>query len=288
MQRKFRPGKLFPAQPEIAAHMENLWAQLKAITDDLDQWDPTSQMSPKDFKQLCSRFLTNLVKDLNIEGPENVSMAISAASLGNASSSSPALSSVSRRAELEAMKVPAIRKLATKIGIKQAGLIRKKADLVQAILGEENIADAPVVGERDVVDDSAVHDRERLGFAPTIITPYLHASVAHFWEQRERLYLLGKFIGVPITHKHISCSPGELSNNKYNRVYFQQSSRRLDGLEKEIICTAWRAIINTEDVERRTRVCPICTFTCVRKLWMTRHISTEHPGHLSDLTLQQQ
>ena len=117
MQRKFRPGKLFPAQPEIAPHMENLWAQLKAITDDLDQWDPTSQMSPKDFKQLCSRFLTNLVKDLNFEGPENVSMAISAASLGNASSSSPALSSVSRRAELEAMKVPAIRKLATKIGI---------------------------------------------------------------------------------------------------------------------------------------------------------------------------
>lgn len=184
--------------------MENLWAQLKAITDDLDQWDPTSQMSPKDFKQLCSRFLTNLVKDLNFEGPENVSMAISAASLGNASSSSPALSSVSRRAELEAMKVPAIRKLATKIGIKQASMIRKKADLVQAILGKEKIADAPVVGERDVVDDSAVHDRERLGFAPTIITPYLHASVAHFWEQRERLYLLGKFIGVPITHKHIS------------------------------------------------------------------------------------
>ena len=66
-----------------------------------------------------------------------------------------------------------------------------------------------------------------------------------------------------------------------------RSKERIYSLKKRIYSLVHRTFRN-QCVERRTRVCPICTFTCVRKLWMTRHISTEHPGHLSDLTLQQQ
>lgn len=319
--------------------MDAIWARLKAITEDLDQWDRASQLSPMDFKALCATFLTDLVKDSDGPGQSDVpdasaqigpqpvaqdsvrraelsAMGISAlrklaaktsirghnllrrkadlveAILGQDDSPQPKApdQETARRAELQAMQVPALRKLALERGVSNARRLRK-AELVEAIEGTGELSPQPVaepIANEPEERPTPIPDRPRLGFAPSIITPYLHAMVAHFGEQRERLDLIGNFIGVPITHKHISCSPGELSNNKYNRMYFQQSSRRLVGLEREIICMAWRAIINTADIERWKHACPVCTFTCVRGLWMTRHIEKEHPNYRPGVPVNEQ
>ena len=345
LQEKFQPSKLFPFNLDTGAHMDAIWAKLKAITEDLDHWDPKSQLSPQDFRSLCSSFLLDLVKDsVPSSSPDPIPSSPIASVEDNAGQEA------APRAELERMKVPALRKLAVELGIIGQSQLRRKKDLIEAIISAPsplvanvitpafapslpvaNVitpASAPsppvavskleemkgpalrklavqlgIIGQsqlrkkKDLINailsleefnpnpvavvnapsQVALNDRSRLGFAPTIITPYMHASVAHLWEQRERLSAIGKFIGVPLTHKHISCSPGELSNNKYNRMYFQSSSRRLHGLEKEIVCTAWRAIINTVDIDRSKHECPFCTFKCVREMWMTRHIIKKHP-----------
>ena len=109
------------------------------------------------------------------------------------------------------------------------------------------------------------------GFNADMITPYFHTLAAHISEQMITLSTLGQFIGHPITHKHCSCSPCELSNNRYNRTYFQRCSRRLTGLEAENLLLAWRCTVNREDIDRSKYTCK-CGKAFMRKGWLAKHI----------------
>ena len=187
-----------------------------------------------------------------------------------------------RRAQLHKSKLSGpggVAEQATKLGVFKPRT--KKADLIEAILEklkERNSEPSPSpMASPSAALPARIDTAPILGFRVGIITPYMHASGAHLWEQRLHLAKLGKFIGHPLTHKHISCSPSELSNNTYNRTYFQTSSRRLDGLEKTILLTSWRAILNTVDLDRNQHICPHCSHKTVRAEWMRRHITAVHP-----------
>ena len=95
----------------------------------------------------------------------------------------------------------------------------RKADIVRLLRSTEDPA-AREKRQRTAIEDATPPTR---GFNADIITPYFHVLAAHVWEQMIRLEALGKFIGHHVTHKHCSCSPCELANNRYNRTYFQSS-----------------------------------------------------------------
>jgi hypothetical protein len=347
---------MFPGQQELGQHMDNVWAALKAVTDDLDKWE--SQLSASEFKSLVHKFLTLLTDHSPVSDPSPNSSPSSPQpvvqpDVRNTSSPISAFSvnrEDARRKELSKWSPGRIRTLLQKLGCTESQFIRNKTDLVDAVIDLE-FANHSDEGDNSEEEDSESEDNQlpedvrraqlqrtklagpdgvaaqakklgvfksktrkadlveailekernsgpspshspsaarpalparistaaRLGFKVGIITPYMHASGAHLWEQRLHLAKLGKFIGHPLTHKHISCSPGELSNNTYNRTYFQTSSRRLDGLEKTILLTSWRAILNTVDLDRTQHKCPYCPHKTVRAEWMRRHITTMHP-----------
>lgn len=114
------------------------------------------------------------------------------------------------------------------------------------------------------------------GFNPDTITPYFHTLAAHVCEQMIVLASLGKFIKHPITHKHCSCSPCELNNNRYNRTYFQRCSRRPVGLERETLLLAWRCTFNKETIDRSLVTCPHCGKTYRRAGMLKKHINNVH------------
>ena len=107
-----------------------------------------------------------------------------------------------------------------------------------------------------------------------MVTPYFHVLAAHVCEQMIRLEALGKHIGHDVTHKHCSCSPCELANNRYNRTYFQRSSRRLTGLEEENLLTSWRCKVNRADIERTTVACGRCGKAFTRSGMLKNHSAT--------------
>ena len=127
----FQPSRLFPTDLATGAHMDAIWAKLIAITEDLDQWDRASQLSPMDFKALCATFLTDLVKDS--DGPGQSDVPDPSAQIGP----QPVAQDSVRRAELSAMGISALRKLAAKT-IRGHNHLRRKADLVEAILGQDD------------------------------------------------------------------------------------------------------------------------------------------------------
>lgn len=129
LQEKFQPSKLFPFNLDTGAHMDAIWAKLKAITEDLDHWDPKSQLSPQDFRSLCSSFLLDLVKDsVPSSSPDPIPSSPIASVEDNAGQEA------APRAELERMKVPALRKLAVELGIIGQSQLRRKKDLIEAII----------------------------------------------------------------------------------------------------------------------------------------------------------
>ena len=151
----------------------------------------------------------------------------------------------------------------------------RKADIVSVIKAAQVAARAK--RRRPAVDD-AVAQRASIapprGFNADMVTPYFHVLAAHVCEQMIRLEALGKHIGHDVTHKHCSCSPCELANNRYNRTYFQRSSRRLTGLEEENLLTSWRCKVNRADIERTTVACGRCGKAFTRSGMLKNHSAT--------------
>ena len=328
---------MFPDRPELGRHMDNVWAALKAVTDDLDKWDPDAQLPATEFKSLVRGFLTLLTDQNSVSpnsSPSTVAPRVPQPVARQDIRNTPPSKESGRKKELTGWTTKQLHARLQQLGNQQHNIIRSKAALVEELINMELPCDEGDEGDESEDSDdndaqearrrqlqnmkvagpdglrqmaralgvsgggnkadliAAVLEKERniahlpsfspapaprLGFRVGIITPYMHASGAHLWEQRLHLAKLGKFIGHPLTHKHISCSPGELSNNTYNRTYFQTSNRRLDGLEKTILLSSWRAILNPVDIDRFQYECPYCTHKTVGKTWMVRHITTTHP-----------
>jgi hypothetical protein len=167
------------------------------------------------------------------------------------------------------------------------GLTRKTVAELRVIAKEKNVTIKTGSRKQDIIDmirttmsvvtptteevkrsklahenvDQAAHQV----FNADIVTPYCHVLGAHVWEQMITLDAFGRFIGHQITHKHCSCSPCELANNRYNRIYFARSSRRRGDLEEEILLVSWRCTMNLQDIERHSCSCPHCGKTFVRE-----------------------
>ena len=150
----------------------------------------------------------------------------------------------------------------------------RKADIVNVIKAAQEAARAK--RRRTAVDDAAAQRASNApprGFNADMITPYFHVLAAHVWEQMISLAALGRHISHNVTHKHCSCSPCELANNRYNRTYFQRSCRRLTGLEKENLLTSWRCKVNPTDIERTTGTCGHCGKAFTRAGMLKQHIA---------------
>ena len=123
--------------------MDNVWAALKAVTDDLDKWD--SQLSASEFKSLVHKFLTLLTDHSPVSDPSPSSSLSSPRPVvqPDVRNASPPISTCiinqqdARRKELSKWSATRIRTLLQKRGSTAAQFIRKKTDLVEEVIDLE-------------------------------------------------------------------------------------------------------------------------------------------------------